>query len=273
MLQTGNLYADLAGYYDRFCADVDYAGQCAFTQRAFTCFSSSGGRDYLDLACGTGQHLLHMSHYGFVVSGLDNSRDMLAQAAQRVPQAELLLCDLAAFDQMEAFDLISCFLYSIHYSHPTTALEETLHRAWRALKPGGVFIFNAVDAAGIAASRTIQTRVTEGDSELRFRSGWHYSGSGDVLELVLGITRTSGSSRESWHDRHTMTAIRFTQLQRLLQATGFKVTFLEHDYDAMRPWDGTSFNAIVVAAKAGGLPSGTAKPSHPSARPEPAALP
>lgn len=273
MLQTGNLYADLAGYYDRFCADVDYAGQCAFTQRAFACFSSSGGRDYLDLACGTGQHLLHMSQYGFVVRGLDNSRDMLAQAAQRVPQAELLLCDLAAFDQVEAFDLISCFLYSIHYSHPTTALEETLRRAWRALKPGGVFIFNAVDAAGIAASRTIQTRVTEGDSELRFRSGWHYSGSGDVLELVLGITRTSGSGRESWHDRHTMTAIRFTHLQRLLQATGFEVTFLEHDYDAMRPWDGTSFNAIVVAAKAGGLPSDAAKLSRPSARPEPAALP
>lgn len=249
MLQTGNLYSDLAGYYDRFCAAVDYAEQCAFTQRAFACFGSSAGRDYLDLACGTGQHLLHMSDYGFNVSGLDNSREMLTQAAQRVPQAQLLLCDLAAFEHEEAFDLITCFLYSIHYSHPTAALAETLRRAWRALKPGGVFIFNAVDVAGIAASKTVRTHLREGDSELSFESGWHYSGAGDALELMLGITRTSSQGVERWQDRHTMTAVNFSQLQHLLQEVGFEATFLEHNYDAMLPWDDTGFNAIVVACK------------------------
>lgn len=249
MAQSGNLYADLAGYYDRFCAEVDYAGQCAFTQRAFACFNYSGGRDYLDLACGTGQHLLHMSNGGFTANGLDNSQEMLAQAAQRVPQAQLLLCDLAAFEHCDAFDLITCFLYSIHYSHPTSALEETLRRAWQALKPGGVFIFNAVDVAGIAASKTVRTHLMERDSELRFQSGWHYSGAGDTLDLVLGITRTSAHGTEHWQDRHTMTAISFTHLQQLLRETGFEAIFLEHNYDAMLPWDEASFNAIVIASK------------------------
>lgn len=66
MSEISNLYADLSVYYDRFCAEVDYAEQCAFANRAFGCFATSGGRDYLDLACGTGPHLLHMGgDYGF----------------------------------------------------------------------------------------------------------------------------------------------------------------------------------------------------------------
>src|SRR5690554_6530717 len=66
MFQSGNLYADLAGYYDQFCAEVDYAEQCEFALRAFSCFGDSGGKNYLDLACGTGQHLQYMATCGFV---------------------------------------------------------------------------------------------------------------------------------------------------------------------------------------------------------------
>lgn len=249
MHQTGNLYADLAGYYDQFCAEVDYAEQCLFAQRAFACFASSGGRDYLDLACGTGQHLQHMAGHGFVPSGLDNSSEMLARTATRVPQAQLLLCDLAAFTQVEEFDLITCFLYSIHYSHPIASLEKTLRRAWRALKPGGVFLFNTVDARGIRNDKTVTTQMTDGDSQLGFRSGWRYSGEGDVLDLVLSITRDSAAGRETWQDHHTMTAITLPQLQNLLEASGFEATLLEHDYRAMIPWNGASFNAIVVACR------------------------
>ncbi|MEX2332760.1 MAG: class I SAM-dependent methyltransferase, partial [Pseudohongiella sp.] len=129
----GNLYTDLADYYDQFCAEVDYAGQCAFAVRVFDAFAQSGGRDYLDLACGTGPHLQEMTRLGFVPTGLDNSAAMLAQAQVRCPQANLLLCDLAAFEQVYRFDLISCFLYSIHYSHPLNNFAETLRRAFCAL--------------------------------------------------------------------------------------------------------------------------------------------
>lgn len=245
----GNLYADLAGFYDQFCAEVDYAEQCDFAARAFQCFAESGGRAYLDLACGTGQHLQDMAARGFVPSGLDNSAEMLTLAAARCPSATLLLCDLAAFEQVEAFDLISCFLYSIHYSHPTAALGETLRRAFRALKPGGVLIFNAVDCRGIRNDRGVITRVTTAAGELRFESGWHYPGAGDVLDLNLVISQASAGETRYWRDRHTMTAISFPQLLTMLADSGFVATLLEHDYRVMTPWGGESFNAIVVATK------------------------
>lgn len=247
----GNLYADLAGYYDQFCADVDYAEQCDFARRAFDCFASSGGRVYLDLACGTGQHLLHMRNHGFIPWGLDNSPEMLRQAALRCADARLLLCDLAAFEHDGEFDLISCFLYSIHYSHPMASLEETLRRAWTALKPGGLFVFNTVDARGIRNDEGIITRVKEGAAQLSFQSAWHYRGAGDVLDLNLSITRDSAGAQQRWHDHHTMTATTLPQLMDVLESIGFQLTILEHDYQRMRVWNGDSFNAIVLATKPG----------------------
>jgi SAM-dependent methyltransferase len=248
MHTPGNLYADLAGYYDQFCNEVDYAEQCHFAVRAFDCFASSGGRDYLDLACGTGKHLALMQEQGFAASGLDNSAEMLRQAAARCPGAQLLLCDLAAFDHRSEFDLITCFLYSVHYSHPTSALDTTLKRAWSALKPGGVFVFNAVDARGIS-DRRVTTQLMDGDSKLTFQSGWQYPGQGEVMDLKLSITRDSPEGRQTWQDHHTMTALTLPQLSTMLESAGFDVTLLEHDYRVMVPWDGESFNAIVVATR------------------------
>lgn len=246
---TGNLYADLSAYYDQFCAQVDYAGQCAFAARVFAGFARSGGRDYLDLACGTGQHLQEMTGLGFVPTGLDNSPAMLAQALARCPKAQLLLCDLAAFDQVAEFDLISCFLYSIHYSHPRSQFAETVKRAWQALKPGGVFVFNTVDARGARDEHTVVTRVQAADAKLTFASGWYYRGQGEVLDLRLSIHRESAGNTQTWHDQHTMTAIILPELEQMLLATGFEVTLLEHDYERLSPWNGDSFNAIVVATK------------------------
>lgn len=254
MSSIANLYADLSGYYDQFCAEIDYAEQCAFTRRVFATFAGSGGRDYLDLACGTGAHLLHMEPHDFTLTGLDNAADMLTQAATKVPSATLLLADMASLDRSEAFDLITCFLYSIHYNHPTSALEETLARAWQALKPGGVFIFNAVDAAGVRHNHQVSTTLQDGDATLRFESGWQYSGAGEILELHLSITRESALGIQRWEDQHRMTAIPFDRLLARLSALGFEVTVLEHDYSTMRAWDEKSFNIIVVATKPDMLP-------------------
>lgn len=247
--RPGNIYTDLSAYYDLFCAEVDYAEQCAFAQRAFTAFTQTDGRDFLDLACGSGQHLLTMQDYGFVPHGLDNSSEMLALAAARCPAAQLQLCDLAAFEQQAAFDLITCFLYSIHYSHPLAALRETLARSFAALKPGGVLLFNAVDARGIKNDGGIATQLSRGDEQLRFSSAWYYRGEGEVLDLKLDISRRHPQGVERWQDQHQMTALTFPELAATLHALGFELHILEHDYSTLRSWDGESSNAVFVACK------------------------
>ena len=244
---TGNLYADLSQYYDGFCHDVNYAEQCDFTQRAFDCFAESNGNNYLDLACGTGQHLSLMHKKGFTVTGLDNSQQMLDASALRCPSAGLMLCDLASFNIDSRFDLISCFLYSIHYSHPISALTETLKRAFSALKSGGVLIFDMVDKRGIAA-RDVVTQLEQDKAKFTFRSGWR-NGNGESMELQVAIRREDTSGVQDWQDHHPMTAITITQMQTLMNAAGFSVTILERDYSMLKEWDNNSYNVIMVGKK------------------------
>lgn len=254
MIQSGNLYADLSVYYDFFCAEVDYAEQCAFAKRAFDCFANAGGHHYLDLACGTGAHIAQMLSYGFRATGLDNSAAMLQQAAARCPQAEFLLSDMSALRKSDTFDLISCFLYSIHYSHPVSSLKTTLKRVFDALRPGGVFIFNTVDIKGITSRHFVNTQVKTDSTLLSFESGWIYSGQGDAMELQLSITQEALGedglvARRTWQDRHVMTAVSIHDIKTWLLSAGFEVTLLEHDYSLLKPWSGQSFNIIVVACK------------------------
>ncbi|RZU47866.1 methyltransferase family protein [Fluviicoccus keumensis] len=244
----GNLYTDLSAYYDGFCHEVDYAGQADFLQRAFDCLGASGGRDYLDLACGTGQLLEVMQRKGFSVAGLDNSPQMLAATAQRCPQAALILSDLAAFEIDSRLDLISCLLYSVHYSHPVAALAETLRRAYRALKPGGLFIFDMVDKDGIQ-NRDAVTRLTRDGADFTFRSGWRHDGDSETLELQVAIRREDADGVRNWEDRHRMTAISRSGLDTLMRESGFTTTLLERDFTRLREWDGRSFNVLVVGQK------------------------
>lgn len=249
MPSSNQLYVDLSSYYDHFCRHIDYSDQCAFANRVYGLFSESSLQQYFDLACGTGQHLKFMHGYGFEVSGLDNSQAMLDQALIRCPSAKLLLCDLAEFENKSEFDLITCFLYSMHYSHPILSFTQTLKRTYEALAPGGVFMFDMVDKFGIRNISDLIDRVENDDEEMSFNSRWHYRGEGEVLDLFLDIQRKTAYGIQEWNDRHTMTAVEIIQVKNWMTEIGFEVTLLERDFQTIREWDGKSDNVIVVGQK------------------------
>lgn len=241
------LYTDLSPWYDRFCQDVDYPAQAAFAARVFATFAHTDGRAHLDLACGTGQHLHHLQAHGFTATGLDYSQAMLDLAAARCPGATWIRADLATFTTDRRYDLITCFLYSIHYSHPRAALHDTLRRAWQALAPGGVLLFDLVDAAGIG-SRDAVTHATEDDARVTFRSGWRRAGP-ETLDLHVSIERTDHAGTQRWTDCHAMTAISIDEVRDAMAALGFEVTVLERDVERLAEWQGGSYNVMMVGAK------------------------
>lgn len=251
VMTSGRLYADLSSWYDRFCDGIDYAEQAAFLHRAVACFCESGGQDYLDLGCGTGVLMAAMGEQGYRVSGLDLSADMLAVAAQRCPQAALIHGDMAGLAADAAYDLVSCLLYSLHYSHPRAAMAETVRRVYRALKPGGVFLFDTVDRDGIQTRDSV-SRLTEGADTFTFRSGWRYPGQGETMTLHLSIASEGPQGVSCREDRHAMTAIGREELSDMLRDAGFALTVLERDFSRLQAWGGQSRNMILAAVRPGG---------------------
>ncbi len=241
------LYTDLSAYYDLMCADINYQSQSEGVRRIHQVFGNQG-MSHLDLACGTGPHLRHFLEYGYQCQGLDLNQPMLDQAQMRCPEAQFTLQNMCEFEIDETVDLVTCFLYSVHYSGDLAPLDSCFAAVAKALKSGGVFCFNAVDKDHIDNSLSVSHSAMSQGSQFDFSSSWYYQGHGNQQALRLSIRKTTGDKVEYWHDSHPMVAVSFAQLQAIL-APYFQVTVLEHDYDTLQPWNETSGNALFVCVK------------------------
>ncbi|MFB9868252.1 class I SAM-dependent DNA methyltransferase [Vreelandella sulfidaeris] len=246
-MSANALYTDLSGYYDLMCADIDYQAQSDGIRRLHQIFGD-GGRTHLDLACGTGPHVRHFSEFGYSSSGLDINQPMLELAAARCPEATFTRQDMADFQVSDPQDLITCFLYSIHYNAGIEKLTDCLSSAHRALTSGGIFCFNAVDKSKIDNALFVKHTAKQGNDLFTFRSGWHYTGHGEQQSLKLSIEKTDTEATQIWHDEHPMVAVSFPELIVLLEPL-FDVHVFEHDYEKITPWDTASGNAIFVCVK------------------------
>jgi SAM-dependent methyltransferase len=241
------LYTDLSDYYELLCADIDYQMQSQSVRRLHQLFGDKG-HNHLDLACGTGPHVRYFMNFGYNSSGLDINQPMLDRAKLRCPDAQFSLQNMSNFKVSEPLDLITCFLYSIHYNQNVATLRECIISAHTGLKTKGIFCFNAVDKTKIDNTRFARHSADHDDGHFTFSSGWQYCGAGQQQSLQLDIKRTNANGTVSWQEEHPMVAVSFAELEEIL-APYFEVHIFEHDYEKIMPWDKHSGNALFVCVK------------------------
>ncbi|MCG6201614.1 class I SAM-dependent DNA methyltransferase [Psychromonas antarctica] len=246
-MSTNALYTDLSGYYDLMCVDIDYKMQSKSIRRLHQLFGEKG-LSHLDLACGTGPHVRHFINFGYLSSGLDINQPMLDIAKQRCPDAQFILKNMCDFKVDHPVDLVTCFLYSIHYCDGIDKLMECIVSVHNALNKGGVFCFNVVDKNKIDNKLFVTHSAEYDHSHFVFHSAWHYSGEGERQSLKLSIEKDTQGITEFWQDEHAMVAFNIETLQKLLQPY-FEVHIFEHDYERIVPWSGISGNAIFTCVK------------------------
>lgn len=246
-MSSNALYTDLSGYYDLMCADIDYLGQSSGVRRLHQIFGNEG-ESHLDLACGTGPHVRHFIDFGYKSLGLDINQPMLDRAMHRCPEAQFVLQDMCNFKFEGQFDLITCFLYSIHYNDARDKIRGCISSVYDALKKDGVFCFNTVDKDKIDNKSFVRHTAKHEGSQFVFSSGWNYRGHGEKQSLKLRIDKTTSDVVESWQDEHSMVALSIDELQNLLRPY-FEIHIFEHDYDRIIPWNKKSGNALFACVK------------------------
>ncbi|HEY3247071.1 MAG TPA: class I SAM-dependent methyltransferase [bacterium] len=130
-----------AEFYDRIYAAVgkDYAAEAHRLHGLIQAHKRSPGKALLDLACGTGAHLVELRRW-YEVEGLDLDPQMLALAAQRVPGVRLHQGDLVDFSLPRSFDAVICLFSSIGYVKTEPRLRQALATMARHTVPGGLII-------------------------------------------------------------------------------------------------------------------------------------
>ncbi|CDT58762.1 class I SAM-dependent DNA methyltransferase [Vibrio coralliirubri] len=246
-MSANALYTDLSGYYDLMCVDIDYQAQSNCVRRLHQIFGNEG-KTHLDLACGTGPHVRHFIDFGYQSGGLDLNKPMLDIAEVRCPEANFSVQNMSNFEVIEPLDLITCFLYSIHYNDGLEKLKECIESVHRALKPEGIFCFNVVDKDKISNDLFVRHTTNQDKDDFTFRSGWYYPGQGDKQALKLSIEKTTAGETQVWNDEHQMVAFSLKELIEILKPY-FEVNIFEHDYDKLIPWDTQSGNALITCVK------------------------
>lgn len=220
-----NEYTGLAARYDALTQDVDYAAWLDWYRSRFAA-SGQPVETVLDLACGTGTLTCLLARAGYRVTGADASADMLTQAMDKAQELgleppPLLICQpMEALELPEPVDACVCSLDSLNYITGRENLERALRAVSRALRPGGLFLFDVIPPEEFAR-RDGQIYVDEDEETLcLWRADYDADGGRMTYGLDLFCRQPDGRwSREQ--EEHCECAWPLELLGALLEKCGF----------------------------------------------------
>jgi len=133
------MFSKTAHYYDKFYAFKDYAAEVERLLALIDEHLDSGGKQLLDVACGTGHHIEHLKAH-LEVEGLDLEPELLEMARQRNPGIAFHQGDMIDFGLGRTFDVVTCLFSSIGYVKTVGNLNRAVRCMAAHLKPGGLLI-------------------------------------------------------------------------------------------------------------------------------------
>ncbi len=232
-------YKALAESYDRLTNDVDYEGVVEFY---FDILRREGlsPRTVADLACGTGSVSMLLADRGLSVIGVDLSPEMLAMASEKIADREnapLFVCqDLTELRLPKGVDLAVCALDSLDYIIDPDDCKKAIYRAYKALNPGGCFIFDVNTPEKLWAMDG-QTFVDEDDDVFCLWRG-EFDEETNICTYGMDIFQRRGRLWERSGEVHQEYAYSREQLTAFLQEAGFTNIEVFADRRFEEPQDG-----------------------------------
>ena len=220
--ETLNAYHTLAQSYDRLTNDVDYSAVVNFY---FQILENEGlsPRTAADLACGTGSVALLLADRGLQVTAVDMSEEMLCQAAQKAQDIDnppfFVRQKLQQLKLARGVDLAVCGLDSLNYILDPADCQKAISRIYRALNPGGCFIFDVNTPQKLRAMDG-QVFVDEDDDVFCLWRG-EFNESTNICSYGMDLFHRKGAMWQRSFEEHQEYAYTQEQLTEFLRNAGF----------------------------------------------------
>ena len=215
-------YKNLAASYDRLTNDVDYEATVAFYMEILRREGLSP-RTVVDLACGTGSVTEILARKGYRVTGVDMSEEMLTEAAMKtmdLEQPPMYSCQrLQNLRLPRGVDMAVCALDSLDYILDPEDCKEAIRRAYKALNPGGIFIFDVNTPEKLRAMDD-QIFLDEDDEVYCVWRG-EFDEETNICSYGMDLFQREGNMWRRSFEEHREYAYSQEQLTRFLKDAGF----------------------------------------------------
>ena len=215
-------YKALAASYDRLTNDVDYESVVDFYNQILRKEGVSP-RTAVDLACGTGSVAILLAKQGLQVIAVDMAEDMLTVAMEKAMELSnppMFVCQpLQALRLPKGVDLAVCALDSLDYITDPADCAEAIRRVYKALNPGGVFIFDVNTPEKLRAMDG-QVFLDEDDDVYCVWRG-EFDEQTNICSYGMDLFQREGSTWHRSFEEHQEYAYSQSQLTDYLKAAGF----------------------------------------------------
>jgi len=182
----------------------------------------------LDVACGEGSFAVGMAKLGYRVTGIDQSQQMIDLAKARAQEAgvdvNFFVEDMRSIPHQHAFDLVTCFFDSLNYLLNIRDLHQAFKGVYRALKPGGFYIFDMNTIYGLAVDwmreETYIQNETKDFIEIH-RQSYDYENQIATMDITIFVQK--GEMWERIDETHQERGYPIADIQFLLNETGFDI--------------------------------------------------
>ena len=219
-------YGELAKYYDLLYEWKDYAKEARIIEQLIARYKITAGNTLLDVGCGTGKHLQHLSGR-FACVGMDVSEPMLEQARRNVEGVRFVRGDMVSFNMGKKFDVILCLFSSIGFVKTYPKLARTLRNFAEHLKDGGVVIIEPWLTKETASDEYISV-LTQGSDEVKIARVDHSrvkDGLSIIDEKIVVVEK--GRGIRSYSDRMVLALFEKDEFLRLMRKAGFEARYLK----------------------------------------------
>ena len=243
-------YHNLAASYDRLTNDVDYEATVAF----YNSILEREGlypRTAVDLACGTGSVTLLLAKQGLQVTGVDMSEDMLTEAMAKAMDLEKpprFICQrLEQLWLPRGVDLAVCALDSLDYITEPENCAQAIRRVYKALNPGGIFIFDVNTPEKLRAMDG-QVFLDEDEDVYCVWRG-EFDEQTNICSYGMDLFQRRGDLWERSFEEHREYAYSAQQLTGYLKEAGFThiAVYADRLFEAPRPGE----QRIYIKARKG----------------------
>ncbi len=166
-------YAGFARFYDRIMGERD---EEIDRLQSYLARYHPDATTLLELGCGTGALLAGLAPL-LRVTGIDRSPEMLAIAAEKVPQARLVRGDMTAFSLPDRFDVVICMFDTLNHVAEFSGWLTLFSCVHEHLADDGLFVFDVNTAGRLAGLDGAPPYVDEFDGNVvvmtvRSAGGW-----------------------------------------------------------------------------------------------------